>query len=233
MLQSQHQSYVPSLYRDDGLIILRQCDGPTTDRIRKDIIKIFKQIGFKIYTKINLKEVDLLDVTLSLQKETYWPYKKENDKLFYINTSSNHPRTIIKQIPASVSRRLSDNSANEEIFNNAKTEYEDALRTSGHTANLEFNPNRPKKQNRKRNIIWFNPPFNENVKTNIGKTFLKLVDKHFHRSSNLHKIFNRSTIKVSCSCTENMSMIIKKTQQENHQCQTKTNNTNMQLRKEN
>ena len=198
------------MYRDDGLIILRKCDQPTADRIRKDIIKVCKQIGFKIDIKTNLKEVDFLDVTLSLQKKTYRPYKKANDKLFYINTSSNHPRIIIKQIPASVSRRLSDNSANEEIFNNAKTEYEDALRTSGHTANLEFNPNRPKKRNRKRNIIWFNPPFNKNVKTNIGNTFLKLVDKHFPRSSNLHKIFNRNTIKVSYSCTENMSMIIKK-----------------------
>ena len=81
---------------------------------------------------------------------------------------------------------------------------------TGHTANLEFNPNMPKEGNGKRNIIWFNPPFNKNVKTNIGKTFLKLVDKHFPRSSNLHKIFNRNTIKVSYSCTENMSMIIKK-----------------------
>ena len=133
------------LYRDDGLIILRNCDGPTTDRIRKDIIRIFKQIGFKIEIKTNLKEVDFLDVTFDLRKETYRPYKKENDKLFYINTSSNHPRSIIKQIPASVSHRLSDNSANEEIFNNAKTEYENALKTSGHTADLEFNPNRPKK----------------------------------------------------------------------------------------
>ena len=26
------------------------------------------------------------------------------------------------------------------FFNNAKTEYEDSLRTSGHTVNLEFNP---------------------------------------------------------------------------------------------
>ena len=163
------------LYRDDGLIILRKCHGPTTDRIRNDIIKIFRQIGFKIDIRTNLKEVDFLDVTFSLQKETYRPYKKENKKLFHISTSSNHPRTIIKQIPASVSRRLSDNSANEEIFNIAKTEYEDALRSSGHTASLEFNPNRPNERNRKRNIIWFNPPFNKNVKTNIGKTFLKLT----------------------------------------------------------
>ena len=109
------------LYRDDRLIIIKKCDGPTTDRIRKVIIKIFKQIGFKIDMKTNLKEVDFLDVTLSLQKETYRPYEIENDKLFYINTSSNHPRTIIKQIPASASRRLSDNFANEEISNNAKT----------------------------------------------------------------------------------------------------------------
>ena len=100
------------LYQDDGLIILRKCDEPTTYRTRKDIIKIFKQIGFKIDIKTNLKEVDFLDITLSLQKETYRPYKKENDKLFYINTSSNHLRTIIKQIPASVSCRLSENSAN-------------------------------------------------------------------------------------------------------------------------
>ena len=74
------------LYRDDGLIILRNCDGPTTDRIRKDIIRIFKQIGFKIEIKTNLKEVDFLDVTFDLRKETYRPYKKENDKLFYTST---------------------------------------------------------------------------------------------------------------------------------------------------
>ena len=86
------------LYRDDGLIILRNCDGPTTDRIRKDIIRIFKQIGFKIEIKTNLKEVDFLDVTFDLRKETYRPYKKENDELFYINTSSNHPRSIIKKL---------------------------------------------------------------------------------------------------------------------------------------
>ena len=103
------------LYRDDGLIILRNCDGPTTDRIRKDIIRIFKQIGFKIEIETNLKEVDFPDVTFDLRKETYRPYKKENDKLFYINTSSNHSRSIIKQIPTSVSHRLSDNSANKEI----------------------------------------------------------------------------------------------------------------------
>ena len=43
------------------------------------IIRIFKQIGFKIEIKTNLKEVDFPDVTFDLRKETYRPYKKEND----------------------------------------------------------------------------------------------------------------------------------------------------------
>ena len=27
-------------------------------------------------------------------------------------------------------------------------------------------------------ITWFNPPYSVNMETNIGKTFLKLIDKH-------------------------------------------------------
>ena len=73
-----------------------------------------------------------------------------------------------------------------------------------------FTPHRTTKKNRKRNIIWFNPPCNKNVKTNIGKIFLKLVEKHFSKSNKFHKIFNRNTLKVSYSCTENMAQIIKK-----------------------
>ena len=34
------------LYRDDGLIILRQLNGEQTDRIRKRVIEIFKSFGF-------------------------------------------------------------------------------------------------------------------------------------------------------------------------------------------
>ena len=54
------------LYQDNGLIILQNCDGPITDRIRKDIIRIFKQIGFKIEIKTNVKEVHFLDITFDL-----------------------------------------------------------------------------------------------------------------------------------------------------------------------
>ena len=67
-----------------------------------------------------------------------------------------------------------------------------------------------KKKEQKKEHYWFNPPYNKNVKTNMGKIFLKLVDKHFPKSNKLHKIFNKNTLKVRYSCTENLAQIIKK-----------------------
>ena len=67
-----------------------------------------------------------------------------------------------------------------------------------------------KKYNRARNIIWFNPPFSENVETNIGKIFLKLIKKHFPPGSKLSKIFNKNTLKLSYSCMPNTKSIISK-----------------------
>ena len=51
--------------------------------------------------------------------------------------------------------------------------------------------------------------FNKSVSTNIGRKFLNLLDKHFPPSNPFHKIFNRNTVKVSYSCTENISSIIR------------------------
>ena len=119
---------------------------------------------------------------------------------------------IIKQLTKTISEQLSKNSSSIEIFNRSKLEYEDALKKSGHTEPLIHIPPRPPSRNlngRKRKIIWFNPPFNANVSTNVAKTFLRLIDKHFPRSHKLNKIFNRNTVKVSYSCTENMANIIK------------------------
>ena len=65
------------------------------------------------------------------------------------------------------------------------------------------------KRNRSRSIIWFNPPFNKNVYTNVAKRVLNLIDQHFPKSNKLHAIFNRNAVKVSYSCTQNMSRMIK------------------------
>ena len=61
---------------------------------------------------------------------------------------------------------------------------------------------------RTRNIIWFNPPYSKNIRTNVAREFLKLIDKHFSKTSPLHKIFNRNTIKVSYSCLSNVRSVI-------------------------
>ena len=57
------------------------------DKIRKNIISIFKSVDFKIEITINLMEVNFSDVTFNLEQNTYRLYKKTNDNLTYINTS--------------------------------------------------------------------------------------------------------------------------------------------------
>ena len=77
-------------------------------------------------------------------------------------------------------------------------------------------------KNRSPKITWFNPPFSQNVKTNIGKIFLKLIKKHFPNHSRLPKIFNLNTIKLSYSCMSNMSSFI---EQHNHNILSSSPNT--------
>ena len=61
---------------------------------------------------------------------------------------------------------------------------------------------------RKRNIMWFNPPYSKNVKTNKWKIFLNLIKKHFPAHHKFHKLFNKNTVKISYSCTRNIKTII-------------------------
>ena len=46
------------------------------------------------------------------------------------------------------------------------------------------------------------------MKTNVAQKFLKLLAKHFPKTSKLHKIFNRNSVKVSYSCMPNVKSII-------------------------
>ena len=64
------------------------------------------------------------------------------------------------------------------------------------------------KRNRQRNVIsWFNWSYNKNVKTNIACDFL---DKHFSPSHTLNNVFNRGTVHIKCSCTDNMKPLLDK-----------------------
>ena len=81
-------------------------------------MKTFKECGLSITTKTNLKVVQFLDIELDLKNNTHRPYKKLNNNPMYINVNSNHPPSIIKQIPESINRRLSNLSSNEEVVLN-------------------------------------------------------------------------------------------------------------------
>ena len=131
--------------------------------------------------------------------------------------SPSHPPNVIWQIPVSIESRLSIVSFNEKMFQEAVPPYQKALQNSGYRHTLTYK--RPKnnhnstniikvKRNRKRQITWFNPSFNLNTKTKIGKSFLNLLDKHVPCHNKLHKLFNQTNVKISYSCMPSMNSYI-------------------------
>ena len=75
---------VCGLYRDDGLLVLLNVNGQQIDHVRKNVVQLFKDIGFFIHIETNLKIVNFLDITFSLNNSTFKPYKKPTDSLLYI-----------------------------------------------------------------------------------------------------------------------------------------------------
>merc|ERR1711954_122418 len=101
-------------------------------------------------------------------------------------------------------------SKNEEIFNNAKPPYQEALTRAGYKFELKFN--QPTEQlvyrRRQRKIIWYNPPFCKLVETNIGKEFFKILDTCFPKENPLSKISNKNQVKLSYSCMPSIGRIM-------------------------
>ena len=53
-------------YRDVGLALVSNTNGPKLDNLRKKITTIFKAENLSITIETNLKETDLLDMTFNL-----------------------------------------------------------------------------------------------------------------------------------------------------------------------
>ena len=109
------------LYRDDGLAVFKNISGPQAEKIKKHFQNIFRKNNLNIIVKCNLKIVDHLDVTLNLADGLYKPFHKPNSEINYIYRESNHPPTIIKQLPLSV--ELSKLSSDENVFIQAASVY--------------------------------------------------------------------------------------------------------------
>ena len=154
-----------------------------------------KFLGFKIEVSSNNKIINFQDVTLDFLNNTYKPFIKTDQYPSYIIVNSNHPNTIIKQVPKAVNLRIRNLSANEKIFQESSKIYRDSLKNSSfrdeftnqeenipNDINKEKNKNYGHK-NRKRKIIWFTPTFCRLASLNVGKYFLKQIDKHFKRTT--------------------------------------------------
>ena len=161
----------------------------------------------------------------------------------YTKINSKHQRSILKQIPNAGNQRINRISSCENIFEENKRIYDEALKKKkGFHNRLEHvnpvnscskgqnvttsrisdggshrlinlggtNNNYSNRQgnNRNRIVVWFNPLFCKLTNINIGRYFLNLLDRHFNKDNPLSKIFNRNSIKISYSCTNNMYEIL-------------------------
>ena len=109
-------------------------------------------------SKLSQKQPTFL--TFDLVKEIYQPYKKPNDDPLYINIKSNHPTSILQQLPKSISKRIWEISSNEHIFNQSILYYENALGRSRYNISLKYIPtqnhdeNNQQSEQRKRIVIF-------------------------------------------------------------------------------
>ena len=139
------------IYRDDGLLLVHEANGPKVDRIRKKIIKVFIDNGLTISIESNLTVTDFLDVALDLENEQYYPYRKPNNHPIYVSTSSNHPPSVIKEIPHMIENRISKLSCNKEEFERIKPFYQNILKESGYDYNISYQETNPSPSNKHKN----------------------------------------------------------------------------------
>ena len=142
MLSKSFEKKSIGLYRDNGLSIFRDYNGYQNDKFRKDM-KSCKKYQLNLDMKCNLKIVDYLDISFDLNIDIYKPFNKPNSKLLYINASSNHSPSVLKQIPKSkipksVSKRITANSCNKDIFSKSALFYNSFLQDCGFNENIKY-----------------------------------------------------------------------------------------------
>ena len=88
------------------MVALKNKNGPQSGKVKKKIQKIFKERGLDIIIQRNIKC---------------------DNEFKYIHKNSNHPPSVIRQIPLSIELRLSTLYFNETFFQEAGTPYQKAL----------------------------------------------------------------------------------------------------------
>ena len=94
-----------------------------------------------------------MDITFDLKSDTYYPHRKLNNELQYINERPKHPPSIINQIQSMISKRVSEDSYHRNYFYEAALDSNIFLKDSEFHDNVIYIPNQSKRQSRNRQII--------------------------------------------------------------------------------
>ena len=128
----------------------------------------------------------------------------------YINKEFNYPPNLIKHLPASIEKRLSNNSFDEKIFQESATYYEDTLTKAGYIDKLAYHApsasnQESKNKNCQWNALWFNLPCSKSVTTRVGQSFLYQIDIHFPKTTPSKGYSTEITLKqVKAECKTSM-----------------------------
>ena len=139
-------------------------------------------MGLKIEISSNLKIVNFLEVTFNLSNNSYKPFSKSNALPTYINVSSNHPSSIVKQIPNAINIRINTLSASKNIFNNHKEFYNEASYNRGYKNKLKYLEVNRHHINRGNNIGNNGHKNRVNNRTNDNINMNKNINKNRHRN---------------------------------------------------
>ena len=140
-------------------------------------------------------------------------YKNQNRSNIDMSGSQTYLKSIDKPriSPTRRSQRIMNNN-----YNTNKNMSQKCMKNTPSTThkdkamNMNMNiKNEPKrKRNRNKKVVFWNPPFNNNIKNKVGKQFLELIDKHFPNNNDLSSIINKHTVKIAYATTKNMGQII-------------------------
>ena len=64
------------LYREDRLVAINNANSSKFERIKKDVIALFKEKGLSITIETNLIETYFLGITFNLARKKYFPFRK-------------------------------------------------------------------------------------------------------------------------------------------------------------
>ena len=153
------------IFRDDGLGTSSSTPRQI-EQIKKKICEVYRQHGLSITVEANKKVVQFLDVEFSLENDTFKPFIKPNDVPLYVHIQSDHPPSVLNNIPAAINRRISALSSNLKMFESVAPLYQEALNRAGYNHILKYEPvitTNKKGRSRKHQILWFNHPYSSSM----------------------------------------------------------------------